>query len=63
MTCYYDGEKGTSIISKSNAGVIPCGKGMEGFVHPKVGRQQFFLDNSRLVLIQVMNCVYNKENG
>jgi hypothetical protein len=53
--CYYDGEKGASLISKSNAGVILCKKSMEGAVHPKPGKQQlFFLDNPRLVFVQLM---------
>jgi UDP-3-O-[3-hydroxymyristoyl] glucosamine N-acyltransferase LpxD len=59
--CYYEGEKGVSFISKSNAGVIFCKKSMEGLVHPKSGKQAFFfLDNPRLVFVQITNKIYNK---
>jgi UDP-3-O-[3-hydroxymyristoyl] glucosamine N-acyltransferase len=60
--CYYEGEKGRSLISNSIAGVILCKKNMEGAVHPKPGKQQlFFLDNPRLVLVQLMSMIYNKK--
>ena len=60
--CYHEGEKGVSLISKSNAGVILCKMSMEGHVHPKSGGQAFFfLDNPRLVFVQITNKIYNKK--
>jgi UDP-3-O-[3-hydroxymyristoyl] glucosamine N-acyltransferase len=60
--CYHEGEKGVSLISKSNAGVILCKMSMEGLVHPKSGAQAFFfLDNPRLVFVQITNKLYNKK--
>jgi UDP-3-O-[3-hydroxymyristoyl] glucosamine N-acyltransferase len=60
--CYREGEKGVSLISNSNAGVILCKMSMEGLVHPKSGAQAlFFLDNPRLVFVQVTNKLYNKK--
>ena len=60
--CYYEGDKGASLISKSNAGVILCKNSMEGVVHPKPGKQQlFFLDNPRLVFVQLMSEIYKKK--
>jgi UDP-3-O-[3-hydroxymyristoyl] glucosamine N-acyltransferase len=59
--CYYEGEKGISLISQSKAGVILCKKSMEGVVHPRPGTQLFFLDNPRLVFVQVINQIYNKK--
>jgi hypothetical protein len=35
---------------------------MEGLVHPKSGAQAFFfLDNPRLVFVQITNKLYNKK--
>jgi UDP-3-O-[3-hydroxymyristoyl] glucosamine N-acyltransferase LpxD len=60
--CYREGEKGVSLISNSNAGVILCKMSMEGLVHPKSGAQTFFfLDNPRLVFVQITNKLYNKK--
>jgi len=64
--CYYDGEKAASLISKSNAGVILCKNSLEGIVHPKSGRQQFFfMDNPRLVFVRLMTqiCMKKKMSG
>jgi UDP-3-O-[3-hydroxymyristoyl] glucosamine N-acyltransferase len=61
--CYYEGEKGVSIISKCNAGIVLCTKKMEGLVHPKPGKQQlfFFVDNPKLALVEIMYKVYKKK--
>lgn len=61
--CYYDGEKGASLISKSNAGVILCKKNIEGkATHPNPDKQQlFYLDNPRLVFVQLMSEIYKKK--
>jgi UDP-3-O-[3-hydroxymyristoyl] glucosamine N-acyltransferase len=57
--CYYEGEKGASIVSKSDAGIILCTTNMEGLVHPKSGRQQlFFVDDPKLTLVRVMDKIY-----
>jgi UDP-3-O-[3-hydroxymyristoyl] glucosamine N-acyltransferase len=64
--CYYDGEKAASLISKSNAGVILCKNSLEGVVHPKPGRQQFFfMENPRLVFVRLMIqiCMKKKMSG
>lgn len=64
--CYYDGEKAASLISKSNAGVILCKNSLEGAVHPKPGRQQFFfMENPRLVFVRLMTqiCMKKKMSG
>jgi UDP-3-O-[3-hydroxymyristoyl] glucosamine N-acyltransferase len=61
--CYYEGEKGASLLSMSNAGVILCKKSMEGAVHPKVETQQFvFMDNPRLVFVEIARKIYEKKN-
>ena len=39
--CYYEGEKGASLISQSKAGVILCKKTMEGLIQPKPGTADF----------------------
>jgi UDP-3-O-[3-hydroxymyristoyl] glucosamine N-acyltransferase len=60
--CYYEGEKGASIISKSDAGVILCTKNMEGLVHPKSGRQQlFFVVDPKIALVQIIDRIYKKK--
>ena len=64
--CYYDGEKAASLISKSSAGVLLCKNTLEGVVHPKPGRQQFFfMDNPRLVFVRLMTqiCMKKKLSG
>jgi UDP-3-O-[3-hydroxymyristoyl] glucosamine N-acyltransferase len=61
--CYYEKEKGVSMISQSSAGIILCTKSMQGRVHPKDSRQQlFFLDNPRYAFVKIMNHMYNKKN-
>ena len=61
--CYYEKEKGVSMISQSSAGIILCAKSMQGRVHPKDARQQlFFLDNPRYAFVKIMNQMYNKKN-
>src|SRR5205823_9556526 len=57
--CYYEKEKGVSMISQSSAGIILCAKSMQGRVHPKDARQElFFLDNPRYAFIKIMNQMY-----
>ena len=61
--CYYEKEKGVSMISQSNAGIILCAKSMQGQVHPKDARQQlFFLDNPRYAFVKIMNHMHNEQN-
>ena len=62
--CYYEKEKGVSIISQSSAGIILCPtKSMQGRVHPKDARRQlFFLDNPRYAFVKIMTQMYNKKN-
>ena len=61
--CYYEKEKGVSMISQSSAGMILCAKSMQGRVHPKDARQQLiFLDNPRYAFVKIMNQIYNKKN-
>jgi UDP-3-O-[3-hydroxymyristoyl] glucosamine N-acyltransferase len=59
--CYYEGEKGASLISQSKAGVILCKKAMEGLTHPKPGAQLFYLDNPRLVFVEITKQIYYKK--
>jgi UDP-3-O-[3-hydroxymyristoyl] glucosamine N-acyltransferase LpxD len=59
--CWYEGEKGISLISNSKAGVLLCKKSMEEVIRPKEGAQFFFLDNPRLVFVNVMNHIINKK--
>src|SRR5215469_5058202 len=59
--CYYDGEKGGALISKSNAGVILCKKSIEGKTRPKPSNQLFYLDNPRLVFVQLMSEICKKK--
>jgi UDP-3-O-[3-hydroxymyristoyl] glucosamine N-acyltransferase len=61
--CYYEKEKGVSLISQSNAGIILCAKSLLGRVHPKDSRRQlFFLDNPRYAFVKIMIQMYNKKN-
>lgn len=61
--CYYEKEKGVSMISQSSAGIILCTKSMQGRVQPKDARQQlFFLDNPRYAFVKIMTQMYNKKN-
>ena len=41
--CYYEKEKGVSMISQSSAGIILCTKSMQGRVRPKDARQAALL--------------------
>jgi UDP-3-O-[3-hydroxymyristoyl] glucosamine N-acyltransferase len=60
--CYYEGEKGASIISNSNAGIILCKKSMEGIIHPKPGKQQFyFMDDPKFTFFLIMRQIYKKK--
>ena len=60
--CYYEGEKGLTLVSNSKAGIIICKRSLYGLIHPKPGKQQFFfLDNPRLVFIQIYNRLYKKK--
>jgi UDP-3-O-[3-hydroxymyristoyl] glucosamine N-acyltransferase len=59
---YDEGEKAISAISKSNAGIILCGKSIEGVIHPKPGKQAlFFLDKPRLTLVRLLSHIYHKK--
>lgn len=49
--CYWEGQKGISLISNSEAGIILCKKIMKGLVHPKSGNQLVFVDNPRFVFV------------
>lgn len=51
--CWYEGKKGISAISRSNAGVILCKKNMEGSIYPKPRMQLIFLDHPRLAFVQI----------
>jgi UDP-3-O-[3-hydroxymyristoyl] glucosamine N-acyltransferase len=57
--CYHVGEKGASLISQSKAGVILCKKALEGLIQQNPGSQVFYLDNPRLVFVQIMKQMYN----
>ncbi len=59
--CYYEGEKGASLISKSNAGVILCKKSIEGKATLPGKPQLIYLDNPRLVFVQLMSEIHKKQ--
>ena len=59
--CYYEEDKAINYISKSNAGIILCKKSMMGKINPKNGQQFYFLDNPRLVFVQLFQ-KYNNTN-
>jgi UDP-3-O-[3-hydroxymyristoyl] glucosamine N-acyltransferase len=59
--CYHVGEKGASLISQSKAGVILCKKALEGLIQQNPGAQVFYLDNPRLVFVQIVKQMYNKK--
>lgn len=59
--CWHEGKKGLKLISDSKAGVIFCKKNMEGLVQPKPGMQLIFLDNPRLVFIQVLDQILDNK--
>jgi len=53
--CWYGGEKGSSYISKSKAGVILCKSELYGVVHPHGRQLLVFTDNPRLVFVRILN--------
>lgn len=55
--CYWDGEKGRSLISQSDAGVIICKKNIEGLIDPKPKHQLIFVDNPKLLFIKIANII------
>jgi UDP-3-O-[3-hydroxymyristoyl] glucosamine N-acyltransferase len=64
--CYHVGEKGFSLISQSNAGIIICNSSMEGLISPKVnseGTKQLlvFTNNPRLAFVRALNMIYKKK--
>jgi len=59
--CSYDGDKAIEIISKSSSGVILCKKSLYGLVHPREGAQLIFLDNPRLVFVNLTNSIFEKK--
>lgn len=59
--CSFDGNKAIEIISKSSAGIILCKKSLYGLVHPKKGSQIIFLDNPRLVFVNIINKIFEKK--
>jgi len=59
--CSYEGDKAVELISQSNAGVILCKKSLHGLVHPKKGAQLVFLDNPRLVFVNLINTIFEKK--
>ncbi len=52
--CYYEGDRAINYVSKSNAGIILCRRSMIGKIHPKAEQQFYFLDNPRLVFVQLL---------
>ena len=64
--CYHVGEKGFSLISQSNAGIILCNSSMKGLISPKVnseGTKQLlvFTNNPRLAFVRALNMIYKKK--
>lgn len=59
--CYYEGDKATNSISKSNAGIILCKESMIGKISPRYGQQFYFLNNPRLAFVQLFQ-KYNNIN-
>jgi UDP-3-O-[3-hydroxymyristoyl] glucosamine N-acyltransferase len=59
--CYYEGEKGASLVSQSKAGIILCKKTLEGLVQQRPGSQIFFLDNPRLVFVQLVKQISSNQ--
>ena len=59
--CWYEDKKGVRLISNSNAGVIFCKRNMKGLVQPKPGMQIIFLDNPRLVFVQVLDRILDNK--
>jgi UDP-3-O-[3-hydroxymyristoyl] glucosamine N-acyltransferase len=59
--CYYEGEKGASLVSESKAGVVLCKNTLEELIQQKPGSEVFFLDNPRLVFVQIMKQIDDKK--
>ena len=59
--CWYEGKNGLRLISNSNAGVILCKKSMKGLVQPKPELQLIFLDNPRLIFVQVLDQILDNK--
>jgi UDP-3-O-[3-hydroxymyristoyl] glucosamine N-acyltransferase len=57
---YDEGENAANKIVRSNAGVILCKKSMKGIVQPKPGQAFFYVDNPRLIMVRVLNLMYDK---
>ena len=62
--CYYQGEKASSLIHNSNAGIIICRNDAKNIVHPSHGKNQslVFVENPRFVIVQIINQVYKKKS-
>lgn len=58
--CSYEGDRAVDLISQSNAGVILCKKSLYGFVHARKDTQLIFLDNPRLVLVNLANKIFKE---
>jgi UDP-3-O-[3-hydroxymyristoyl] glucosamine N-acyltransferase len=60
--CWYIGERGASLISKSKGGVILCKKEMLGLVSPN-GKQLFiFTDNPRLAFVRIAKMMQGQDH-
>lgn len=53
--CAWEGEKATSAISRSKAGIILCKKSLQGVVTHSPNTQLIFLDNPRLTFVHFAN--------
>jgi UDP-3-O-[3-hydroxymyristoyl] glucosamine N-acyltransferase len=64
--CWYDGDRGLSLISGSKAGIILCKRSMEEDLQhqkPEQERPQLiFLENPRMAFVQLTNQIINKKN-
>lgn len=61
--CSTVGTEGVTSILNTKAGVVLCQRDMEGMVFPKRNKAQsfIFLDNPRLIYIQIVNRLYKKK--
>lgn len=61
--CYYQGEKASSLIHSSNAGIIICRNDVKDIIHPSPGKNQslIFVENPRFVIVQIINQVYKRK--
>ena len=59
--CRHEGQKGLELISNSNSGVILCKKSMKELVQPKQDMQLIFLDNPRLVFVQISEKILGRK--